>query len=160
MLPGGSTVEFSETNKSYVLEIKPLDKEVQDYDCNDVAKFMSTDCLKECFKLSSDSATEITAELIHRRCCHFSPDRINASLTFVTGLCQVPRFFCHDCLRGGMKAPSVLPPRKKTDVNRVTKPKSKEFGDLIWADTCSLPVSEPYGYIGWIAFLDLSLIHI
>ena len=152
VLPDGTSINFSETNRSYILKIEPLDKEMMNYDRNDVTKFMSAECLEQCFKLSSD--IPVTAELVHRRCCHFSPDRINASLPFVTGLCQVPRYFCHDCLRGGMKAPSVLPPRKKSDVNRVAKPKSKNFGDLIWADTCSLPVSEPYGYIGWIAFLD------
>ena len=158
VLPDGSSINFSECNRSYILKIVPLDPEMMNYGHDDVIKFMSAECLEHCFKLSSDTPV-VTPELIHRRCCHFSADRINASLSFITGLedsglTQVPRYFCHDCLRGGMKAPSVLPPRKKADSNRVAKPKSKEFGDLIWADTCSLPVSEPYGYIGWIAFLD------
>ena len=53
-----------------------------------------------------------------------------------------------------MKAPSVQPQRKQSDNAKPIKPKSEEFGDLIWSDTCSLPVSEPYGYVGWVAFLD------
>jgi len=151
VLADGTTIPFSEANRSYILKIKPLDEEELNYSRDDLAEFASAECLSQCFKLTPDT---ITAELAHRRCCHFSPDRINASIPFVSGLCKVPRFFCNDCLRGGMKAPSVLPPRKKSDVNRVAKPKSTNFGDLVWADTLSLPVSEPFGYIGWIAFLD------
>ena len=123
VLPDGSSINFSESNRSYILKIEPLDTVMMNYGRDDVTKFMSVEGIELCFKLSSD--TVVTSELIHHRCCHFSPDRINASLPFVTGLCQVPRYFCHDCLRGGMKAPSVLPPRKKTDVNRVTKPTSR-----------------------------------
>ena len=85
VLPDGSSINFSESNRSYILKIEPLDTVMKNYDRNDVTKFMTAEGIELCFKLSSD--TVVTSELIHRRCCHFSPDRINASLPFVTGLC-------------------------------------------------------------------------
>ena len=150
-LPDGATVEFTETSKSYILKIEPLDDELRKFDASNASEFASAECLERCLALAP---AELTAELVHRRCCHFSPDRISDSLPYVKGICKVPRFHCHDCLRGGMKAPSVQPQRKQSDNAKPIKPKSEEFGDLIWSDTCSLPVSEPYGYVGWVAFLD------
>jgi len=52
-----------------------------------------------------------------------------------------------------MKAPPIHPAGKST-TNWPAKPKSQAFGDLLWSDVCTLPVSEPFGFIGWCVFLD------
>ena len=65
----------------------------------------------------------------------------------------MPRHHCIHCVRGGTKAPPGRAPRRVPS-NPSAKPKSEAFGDLVWADSCSLPPSEPHGYIGWCAFLD------
>jgi hypothetical protein len=140
-LPNGEIVKFTETNKSYILKIRPLD-----------AKLLRS---QKVFALAPAPPTlpSVAPDLVHRRCCHFSPDRISASLHLVKGLCHVPRHFCLACVRGGMKAPPIHPAGKST-TNWPAKPKSQAFGDLVWADVCTLPVSEPFGFIGWCVFLD------
>ena len=150
VMPNGTKISFDETNKSYILKILPLDQHTLDLGPDNVADFLSGDLPAEAFSLAP---AEITAELIHRRCCHFSPDRISASHEHVAGLSPVPRHHCIHCVRGGMKAPPGRAPRRvPSDPSK--KPKSEAFGDLVWADSCSLPPSEPHGYIGWCAFLD------
>ena len=150
VMPNGTKISFDETNKSYILKILPLDQSTLNLGPDNVAEFLSGDLPAEAFSLAP---AEITAELIHRRCCHFSPDRISASHEHVAGLSPVPRHHCIHCVRGGTKAPPGRAPRRVPS-NPSAKPKSEAFGDLVWADSCSLPPSEPHGYIGWCAFLD------
>ena len=74
-MPNGTKISFDETNKSYILKILPLDQSTLNLGPDNVAEFLSGDLPAEAFSLAP---AEITAELIHRRCCHFSP--LTASL--------------------------------------------------------------------------------
>jgi hypothetical protein len=140
-LPSGEIIKFTETNKSYILKIRPLD-----------AKLLRSQKVLA-LAPAPPVLPSVAPDLVHRRMCHFSPDRISASLHLVKGLCNVPRHFCLPCVRGGMKAPPIHPPGKST-TDWPAKPKSQAFGDLVWSDVCTLPISEPFGFIGWCVFLD------
>ena len=93
--------------------------------------------------------------LIHQRCLHFSPQRLAASSTCTKNLLH-PNIRLHNkcepCVRGGMKRPSTS--TKRTTGADDPRRAATKFGDLVYLDTCSLPPSIPFGYIGWVVFLD------
>ena len=136
VLPNGSRVPFTETEKGYEAEI----------DCN-----FCLDASSATVYEAANISPELTSQLIHERCCHFSNDRLSQSVDATRGLLRrIERHHCPACVKGGSKRPPARP--------RISQPSpstgSRKFGDKVWSDTCSLPVSEPYGYIGWLAFLD------
>ena len=143
-LPSGEIVKFTETNKSYILKIRPLD-----------AMLLES---QKVFSLAASPPSALPVpsvapaqDLIHRRCCHFFPDCISASLHLFKGLCLVPRHFCLSCLRGGMKAPPIRPPGKST-TDWPAKLKSEAFGDLVWSDVCTFyPYLSPSGSSGGVS---------
>ena len=132
-MPDGSRVNFGENNRSYVMEIEsnPCD--------------MTTEEL-EAYALS---CPELTPELVHERCMHFSHDRLSASADCTTGLIHhhLGRFHCEACAR-------ATPGHRLEQRKPRAKTSSKAFGDRVFCDTCELPTSVPTGYTGWIAFLD------
>ena len=95
-------------------------------------------------------------QLIHQRCLHFSPQRLAASASCTRNLLH-PNLrltrACPACVRGGMKQPSASA-RKGGSTSKDPRRLATSFGDLVYSDTCSLPASQPFGYIGWVAFLD------
>ena len=132
-LPSGAKVPIHTTHKSYYLEI--------DVNCMETAHAAHFD--------------EDNDMLIHQRCMHFSPQRLAASSACTKNLLHPNlrlRHTCEPCVRGGKKKPSTS--TKRTTGSDDPRRSATKFGDLIYSDTCSLPPSIPFGYIGWVVFLD------
>ena len=134
LLPNGDVVPFEVDGKGYSLEIEAVAT-------TDAA--LIAECLALCPYVNDD--------LNHIRCCHFSSGRLKSSCSAVIGvsLDKIGPCDCQACVRGGIKCPHA--PRQITNAARN---KTKKFGQKIWGDSCAMPVSEPYGYVGWCAFLD------
>ena len=133
-LPSGATIPIHTSRKSYYVEI--------DVNCLDAAN-------------AAYIEEDNDDMLIHQRWLHFSPQRLAASSSCTKNLLHPNirlHHKCEPCVHGGMKWPSTN--IKRTTGSDDPRRAATKFGDLVYSDTCSLPPSIPFGYIGWVVFLD------
>ena len=146
-LPNGERIYFRETERNYSLELDDAEESTG-----------------ETYALLLDAlavAPDLTYDTVHGRLCHFSQDRLWASRNVLRGMRvanhDLPQFDFskrHSCTT----CEKVHPPRSKhSGVSRELaqiQGKAVNFGDLVASDTCSMPASMPFGFVGWVVFLD------
>ena len=136
-LPTGEIFDFVETDRLYILPLRPDDDviAIDDSGSPSSAKFMSF-------------SASVSAETIQRRLMQFSLDKILRSQNLVTGI-------DFDTLRSGAKdLNNDRGPTRKHDARELQAAKFTRFGQCIFSDTIQFEVSIPFGFKYIITFLD------
>ena len=103
----------------------------------------------------------VDVDMWHKRLLHPSSKRVLASFDAVKGIKisedTMHKFDwnakhpCAHCERGANRPPA---PKGVTKELADKMKKATHFGDLVASDTCSLPTSYPFNFVGWVVFLD------
>ena len=146
LLPDGQEVYFVETCTNYTLLFADDDESVRATRTPVRQKAVHEN------RLTLRHPEHLTWDLCHERCCHFNPERINASIDYVTGLdiqsLGTPsrhKAPCISCVRGSFRGH-----------RHGHRPRDKyvRFAQRIYSDSCAMPKSTPFGYVEMYIFYD------
>tara|TARA_B110000037_G_C17124042_1_gene507194 strand:+ start:176 stop:5869 length:5694 start_codon:yes stop_codon:yes gene_type:complete len=152
ILPDGTIVEFFETSVNYTVLFYDDEAPVTTIRTADKTKWPWQTTTHDAFKVTLRNPLPLTWDLCHERLCHFSPERIQKSAKYITGLSIAPlgspqrtKEPCISCIRGAFRGHRHL----KRPHGRFVR-----FAQRVYSDSCAMPKSTPFGYVEMYIFYD------